>query len=291
MKLPDFLIIGAMKAGTTTLFRDLLLNPRVFFPFDKEPECLCHDRVLTDEGRREYAEMFARAGADQLCAEASTAYTKRPVFEGVPARAMRVLGPRTRLLYVVRDPIKRIVSQHRHEVAVGKLETREDVNEAVRQIDRYLAYSRYAWQLEPWLEAFGADRVRVIVLERYVRERAPTLAAASEFLGLDPVLEGLDEEKVFNKGDDRRVVRGPWRRVLHGEMYKRFIRPLMSGETRQRLRRVFLPKAEPIQTRLSPEAEAWLREQLAEDTREFLGMVRERGLQLPSGAAPFEGWV
>ncbi|MBK7403444.1 MAG: sulfotransferase domain-containing protein [Phycisphaerales bacterium] len=212
------------------------------------------------------------------------------MFEGVPARAMRVLGPETRLLYVVRDPIKRIVSQHRHEVAVGKLETRADINDAVREIDRYLAYSRYAWQVEPWIETFGPERVRVIVLERYVRDRVRTVTEASRFLGLEPVLEGLDEGKVFNKGDDRRVVRGPWRRVLHGSLYKRFVRPLMSGETRQRLRRVFLPRAAPIQTALTAETEAWLRGQLAPDTARFVGMLGEGDLLLPRGDGPFLGW-
>ena len=290
MKLPDFLIIGAMKSGTTTLFRDLQLNPRLFFPLDKEPECLCHDRVCTDQGRREYARMFAKAKPDQWCAEASTAYTKRPVFEGVPARAREVLGPETRLLYVVRDPIKRIVSQHRHEVAVGKLNPPEDINEAVRQVDRYIAYSRYAWQLEPWLETFGPERVRVIVLERYVRARRQTIEAVSAFLGIPPVLEGVDEGRVFNKADDRRVVRGPWRQVLSGPLYQRVFRQMLSAETRQRLQRVLLPKAAAPQSHLSPETEAWLRAQLAPETMKIVQMLNTAGLLLPVETELFTGW-
>ncbi len=290
MNLPDFLVIGSMKAGTTTLFRDLMLNPRVFFPLEKEPERLCHDSVLSDEGLQEYARMFARAKPDQRCAEASTAYTKRPVFEGVPARAREVLGPEARMLYVIRDPIKRIVSQHRHEVAVGKLETCKDINDAVRQISRYIDYSRYAWQLEPWIDTFGPDRVRVIVLERYIRARSQTLEAVSEFLGLQPVLEGIDEGRVFNKADDRRVVRGPWRQVLSGPLYQRVLRPMMSTETRQRLRRVFLPKAAVPQSQLSPETEAWLRDQLAPETTKIVQMLNTADLLLPAGTEPFTGW-
>ena len=50
MALPHFLIIGAMKAGTTSLFMDMSANPAVFIPAEKEPHCLCEDRVLTPRG-------------------------------------------------------------------------------------------------------------------------------------------------------------------------------------------------------------------------------------------------
>ena len=98
MTLPHFLIIGGMKCGSTTLYRDLLTHPRVFFPIDKEPCNLCDDRVLTDAGRAEYEALFKRARPDQLCAEASTDYTKLPDRPGVAARALRVLGPELKLI-------------------------------------------------------------------------------------------------------------------------------------------------------------------------------------------------
>lgn len=291
MRFPDFLIIGAMKAGTTTLFRDLMPNPQVYFPIDKEPECLCHDRVLSEKGRREYAGMFAKTKPGQLCAEASTAYTKRPTFEGVSARALEVLGPDTRLLYVIRDPIKRIVSQHRHEVAVGRLEPPKDINEAVHQVGRYIEYSRYAWQLEPWIETFGPEHIRVVVLEQYIRARAQTLTAACEFLGITPTLDGLDEDKVYNKGDDRRVARGPWRYLLEGRVYKRLVRPMMSIETRQRLHRVFLPKAPLPLSTLGSGTEQWLREQLASDTTTLKRMLTSTQLLLTKNQTPLEHWT
>ena len=52
MRLPDFLIIGAMKSGTTGLFFDLCSHPRVFLPENKEPTRLASDDVLTTEGRQ-----------------------------------------------------------------------------------------------------------------------------------------------------------------------------------------------------------------------------------------------
>ncbi len=54
MRLSDFLIIGPQKAGTTTLYRDLLANPAIFLPIDKEPGNLREDGVLTVAGRSAY---------------------------------------------------------------------------------------------------------------------------------------------------------------------------------------------------------------------------------------------
>ena len=79
VRLPGFLIIGAMKAGTTTLYHDLLTNPQVFFPLDKEPGNLASHDVLGEDGRGRYASIFKTARPDQICGEASTTYTKLPM--------------------------------------------------------------------------------------------------------------------------------------------------------------------------------------------------------------------
>ena len=91
MRLPDFLIVGAQKAGTTSLYFDLLKNPAVFMPSDKELGNLLDDDVCTPPGRAAYAKRFRRARPDQLCGEATTSYTKLPDHPGVSDRARRVL--------------------------------------------------------------------------------------------------------------------------------------------------------------------------------------------------------
>ncbi len=121
MRLPDFLIIGAQKAGTTTLYRDLLANPAIFLPIDKEPGNLCEDDLLTDTGRSAYARHFANASTDQLCGEATTSHTKRPDVLGVPARARRLLGDKLKVIYLVREPISRIISHHHHELTSSEV--------------------------------------------------------------------------------------------------------------------------------------------------------------------------
>jgi hypothetical protein len=96
-RLPDFLIIGAMKAGTTSLYRDLLTNPAVFFPADKEPGNLTDDRVLAEAGRREYELLFRGAVEGQICGEASTTYTKEPDLSGAATRTPVITGAKRRV--------------------------------------------------------------------------------------------------------------------------------------------------------------------------------------------------
>ena len=94
MQIPDFLIVGAMKAGTTTLYRDLSGHPGIYLPEEKEPETLV--RFGNDEAAilRDYKSLLGRSPKGALTGEASTVYTKRPLHEGVAERAWRICGPR-----------------------------------------------------------------------------------------------------------------------------------------------------------------------------------------------------
>lgn len=274
MRLADFLIIGAQKSGTTSLYRDLEANPEVYFPMDKEPHDLASDAVLTEAGRAAYAAHFAGARADQRCGEASTGYTKRPTFEGVAERALRVLGPAARLVYVVRNPITRAISHHHFKVPGGQIPV--DVNRAVREDETLLAYGRYAYQLEPWLEAFGRERLMVVPFERYITERAAVVDEISAFLGVAPRGDLVHAEKVYNKGDERVLVRGIWRLNQH-PVYRRVIRPLMPRALKDRLKRRMLPKTTPRPEPPTRETVDWMIEQVAEDADRLASIMGTSG--------------
>jgi hypothetical protein len=241
MRLPDFLIIGAMKSGTTTLYNDLLLNPRIFMPVDKEPHNLTSDAVLTPEGRAAYAALFAPARPDQLCGEASTGYTKRPTFEGVAPRARALLGPSLKLVYVVREPVSRAISHHYHDFSWNAIHG--DADRALRESPEFTDYSRYAYQLEPWLDTFGQNNVLVIIFEEYVKDRRGTVERVSRFLGVEPALDAIDAEKVHNKGDRRPVHKGVLTLINQSWVYRRVLRHLIPVWFRHFLYRTVFPKA------------------------------------------------
>lgn len=273
MPLPHFLIIGGMKCGSTTLYRDLGTHPRVFFPIDKEPENLCRPEVTTDAGRTEYAKMFEAAGADQLCAEASTAYTKRPHADGTAQRARRLCGPGLRVIYVVREPIARITSHHHHDLTYGLMP--QSLAEAIDSHPDLLDFTRYAWQVEPWIDALGPERVKVIRFEDYTKTRAETTADLETWLGLDPRPDLVEEDKIFNKSEGKPVMTGRWRSVQGHPVYQKLIRPLLPLGLKDTMRNALLPKAKHERQKPTPELASTIVDRLAEDhdrLREIIGL-------------------
>lgn len=262
MTFPSFLIIGSMKAGTTSLFRDLRNNPAIFMPSDKELNNLNTDAVLTPGGTHEYESLFKSATPTQVCGEASTAYTKLPDIQDVPKRAHELLGSDVRLIYLVRNPIGRLISQYHHSVIVSGLTLQ--IDDAILNHAPLVNYSRYAMQISPWIEQFGRDRVRILVFEDYIENRATTVQSVCDFLGVPSNTDQIQEDVVFNKGSGRPLNEGPFSKIAKSVLYRKLVRPLFPLSFRDTLRKNLLPKAP---TRVKPKAKSieWALEQLHED--------------------------
>lgn len=245
MPLPDFLIIGAMKAATTTLYHDLLANSEVFFPFEKEPSNLIYESVLTVSGRREYAALFRKARPHQICGETSTAYSKLPLYAGVPLRARDVLGKSLKVIYLVREPVSRSISHHQHQIANG-VYAEQSLDQALIDHPNVLDFSRYAMQIEPWIETFGPDHIRIVIFEDYIQRRMETIEDLSLFLGITPCPESIDPTKSYNRGDSRTVKSGFFGRMSKTLLYRAVIRPLLPMRTRYLIRDALLPTAHPL---------------------------------------------
>lgn len=266
MTLPHFLIIGAMKSGSTTLYRDLLENRAVFFPVDKEPGNLAREHVLTADGLRDYEKLYRRASPTQVCGDASTDYSKLPDVRGVPERAFKVLGDGLKIVYVVREPVERIVSQYRHELAHGVVS--EPLDEALRSHGRYVSYSSYAMQATPWIEAFGPGNVMVVIFDMFVAARKDTVAQISEFLGVSPDTAGIDESAVFKRAGSHSEL-GRWRMLQESAPYQRLIRPMLSAPMRERIGRMVLRERSVPAESPSPESVEFLLDGLGGDIARY----------------------
>jgi hypothetical protein len=277
MPLPKLLIIGAMKAGTTGLYMDLASHPHVFLAGDKEPHCLCTDDVLTPEGLSAYEAIYSKAASTQICIDASTGYAKQPDHEGVAERAVKVLPSDFKVVYVVRHPIDRIISQHHHEHYEGKVGP--SIDDEVRRHPRYVHYSRYSYQLEPWAAALGWDRIRVIRFEDYVGCRTQTVHQLCQFLGLSPEACAVDEQAVYNKSQGKPVKTRFWNAVQQNIAYRKILRPLAPLKLRLAVRRILFPKALTPLPPPRPETIAFLRGALADDVRR-LGQLLRRSTPL-----------
>lgn len=180
--LPNFLVIGAMKAGTTSLYHYLQAHPDIFMSSVKELDFFV-EKANWQRGLDWYRKQFNGAHGAVAVGEASTAYSKHPVVPGVPERIASHI-PRCRLIYVLRDPVERIRSHYQHRVAVGA--ERATLEEAVLRDPVYLACSRYSGQIERYLEHFPRQQLLLITSEDLRVDRAATMGRVYRFLGVNP---------------------------------------------------------------------------------------------------------
>jgi hypothetical protein len=200
--LPTFLVIGAMKAGTTSLYHYLRDHPHVFMPETKEVNFFNPLRNWR-RGVSWYEEQFADAPPEATAlGEASTSYTKFPWVQGVPERIVSVLGD-VRLIYVVRHPIERMRSQYLHQVATGQ-EWRP-IEEAFAREPMYLHISRYAFQLDRYAALIPSERILVVDARALRDDRGLTVGRIYGFIGVDPSWVPRTLEQEFLVSDGRQM--------------------------------------------------------------------------------------
>ncbi|SCY12523.1 sulfotransferase domain-containing protein [Thiohalorhabdus denitrificans] len=187
---PDLFLIGAPKAGTTTLAEVLDSHPEISLSRPKEPHFLTQNREL---GLEWYRECFD-GPEDRVLLDASTSYSTDPLgtlgrdtpLAGVPER-LHELSPEARLIYVVREPVARSYSAYWHDVRLGY--ERLPFREAIAQDPMYLAASDYAGQLERYLPYFPLERILIVRAEDLWRDAQGVAGECFDFIGVPRVAE------------------------------------------------------------------------------------------------------
>jgi len=178
--LPNLIIVGGLKCGTTSIHHYLGLHPEIQMSKPKELNFFARE-LNWDLGLDWYASRFdARF---KVRGESSPHYTNLPRFEGVPER-IRNHCPDARLIYMVRDPIKRILSHWVHATGAG-YETGELVEVLSRPDTSYMNRSKYWMQLQPYLGHFDRGQIEIIAQEELQTEREETMRRAFAFAGVD----------------------------------------------------------------------------------------------------------
>lgn len=177
---PDFIIIGAMKCATSTLHVQLAAQPGIFMTEPKEPNFFS-DPDNWSRGPAWYGALYDGAGEGDLCGESSTHYTKLPTYPETVARIAAHTRQDTRFIYVLRHPIDRLISQYIHQWNEGVIS--EPIDTAIDSYPELIAYSRYAMQLEPYIEAFGRARILPVFFDRLTASPQEELERICAFIG------------------------------------------------------------------------------------------------------------
>jgi hypothetical protein len=200
-QLPDFIIGGAMKSGTSSLHVILDQHPDIYIPAS-EVHFFCIDDIVQhpeffdsaigfpdferdlDENLEWYASFFEAADRDQLIGEDSTVYLASPK---APKRIKDLL-PDVKLLFMLRHPVNRTYSHYWHRVRMGR---------AVYRFEDELRFgssalhqrSFYARQLQRYFDLFPRGQIKVILFERFVQETQKVVDEVCSFLGLTTTVD------------------------------------------------------------------------------------------------------
>lgn len=279
--LPNFMVIGAAKAGTTSLYSYLAEHPEIFMSEVKEPNFfalaggrpnaqgpleperifnLLHRKTVTD--RASYERLFETGRSARAVGEASPRYL---YSRTAPAAIYEACGP-IRLIAILREPFARAFSHFEMNRRRG-LEPLADFEAALEAEPgriaqgwewdwHYLAIGRYAGQLERYIARFGRENLLVLVYEDLAKDAAGTLERTYRFLGVDPTFRPQLERRHH---EARTPGRGPLARLAFapedtalGRLAIRVIPPKLGFRAQLLLQRLTGRKGKPPGSKPDP---------------------------------------
>jgi hypothetical protein len=250
MPLPDFVVAGAMKAGTTTLWAMLNQHPEIHMTRPKELHYF--DRHY-GRGAEWYAEQFSPAAGERLVGEATPIYMTDPLFH----QRMRDTVPHVRILIILREPAARAYSHYWMMRAKGS-EDMGTFEEGLAAEDRrwedpssprakwrfaYRHRGYYADQLTGLEGLFGRDRMQVLIFEEFLKAPQQAMREVFDFVGAAP--DVADSVELEHRKSSRGAVKA-----------KRGYPP-MEPQTKAQMREHFAPYNAALEEWLGREVTAW----------------------------------
>lgn len=257
MARPDFLVIGAPKAGSTALHAALELHPELYLSTPKEPKFfLTGERPPSLSGQRgpgdahsarewiwrrsDYEALFDAAPPGTLRGESTPFY----LWDRAAHRRIHAYVPDVKLIAVIRDPVERAYSNWTHLWCDG-LETERNfltacAREPYRALAgyapfwRYLELGKYGAQLQRLFAVFPREQVYVLRYRQLVDDPAATLDKIASFLGVTPgLVDAIPHSNLSGWADDSRPNRA-LRRIIRGGAYLGAYAPPQAWRTVER---------------------------------------------------------
>ncbi len=277
--LPTFIIIGAMKGGTTSLYFYLKSHPEILMSRAKELNYFSHPKHL-NQGIEWYKNQFK--GEAKIYGEASPSYTFFPDNAQVPKLIHETL-PNVKLIYLVRDPIQRAISHYLH-IYTRNIENRT-FEEALGNFEKdhnnlYLSRSLYYLQLERYLEYFSLNDILIVSSEDLYKNGEATLKVILKYLDVSEDTSLINFNKKTHQSSLKRrknelgvaISKLPpmqtlnaiplrWRRVIDKVIYYPFSAPVgkvvLSDELKERLREFFSDDVSKLRQLTGQDFSSW----------------------------------
>ena len=253
MTMPNFLIIGAMKAGTTSLYLYLRQHPQVFVAPLKEPWffaledetpnfCGPGDQEwlnITINNIESYRALFQGVTDEKAVGEASTAY----LYNQKACDRIRYYVPDVRLIAILRDPVERAYSNFLHLVRDGR-EPLTDFVKALKEEEnrrrmnwgwgwRYVDRGFYYVQLRRWYNTYDPCQIKVYLYEDLCNDPVALLRDIFRFLEVDQTFV----PNTSSKANISSISKSKKLRAILGSSHpmKAFLRPFLTPVLRKRI--------------------------------------------------------
>jgi len=246
---PNFFIVGAPKAGTTSLYWIFRKIPEIYMSPVKELNFFCRDNLPewgkehSVRDRKNYENLFKNVKDEKIIGEASPSY----LGDSDAPHLIHQDNPKSRILISLRDPVDRLYSDYFMAIRAGlikssfrdsfvKLNVSENEKKKVKTRLKIGFYSEY---VKRYFDVFGRDQVKVIIFEEFVKDQKKTVENILRFLGVDTIITEFKEENI-NKFAN---VRGPIAQyIIKSQRIKGFAEKILSPNQRKVLREKILIK-------------------------------------------------
>ena len=284
--MPDFFIIGAAKAGSTSLHDFLSRHPDVCMSTIKEPNFFSHQEISEQElyypkkdvkTADEYSKLFKDCKSGQLKGESSVSYLFYP---GVASKIKQAV-PNAKIIAILRDPISRAVSHYNMDKNLGLVKA--ELTEIFQHPDKYPLHYQQYFQLgnyykllKRYVDTFPSDQIKILYYDNLRSDETELIATLCDFLGIDATLAGdnVDRSNVTARPRSKFLqdiyashkMRAAVKAVLPGKLKQKVIENFfernpsykLSDNFKEELRDYFHKDLESLRTLVGPLPQNWL---------------------------------
>jgi len=194
MRFPDFFIVGASRAGTTSLYEYLKKNPKIFMPSRKEPHFFSPNInqqmqgvVIPITNEKEYLALFKNAKNDQKIGESSVTYLTDPDSPS----AIYKKNPNAKIIIILRNPIERTISDYLFQLNLGteKQSFEKAIERDLKNIEKvkksFVKTSLYSQHLNNYFKIFPKNQIKILIFEDFIKNPQQSVYDILRFLGIN----------------------------------------------------------------------------------------------------------
>ena len=265
---PNFFIVGAPRAGTTSLYSYLKEIPEIYMSPEKEPNYFNSPNSkiigLNNPKTKKYLKLFENAHDEIARGEATASYLSDPES----AKMIYQVVPEAKIIICLRNPVERLYSHH---LSGRRMEELTDFHEFIHNKSQeensfnfktLFEMGLYSNQIKGYLDIFGSKQVKIFIFEEYTNDIKATLEEILEFLGLESIIQNSIYD-VYNASF----------------LPKQWARPLVRNKTISKLSRIIIRNEKTLENLKTKFLRENSKPLMVEEDKKFLQRLYERDVK------------